>query len=307
MIILNPYAGRGRGASVSTEIQEAFRQGKVPFELAETNAQDGAALLAKQARQEGFKIIAAVGGDGTINEVVNGIADATPEDETVRGLAVLPVGSGNDFADMVGAARSFDAAVNAIREGNTRRVDLGLVEAQGDGKSFRRFFDNNLGIGFEAQVTVESRQIKRLRGFAIYVWAALRALRAYDQPKFELEWTDGNGTTHTESKPLLLISIGNSQRTGGAFYLTPDAVMDDGLLDMAFADAQSKIGILNLMPRAMTKTGLYSQKSVYFSRLRSICVAAEQPVPVHTDGEILSQAIDKLSITVQPGRLQVIV
>lgn len=307
MIILNPYAGRGHGGSVSAEIQEAFRRGNVSFELAETNAQDEATALAKQARQEGFEMIAAAGGDGTINEVVNGIAEATPEDETVGGLAVLPVGSGNDFADMVGAARSFDAAVNAIREGKSRRVDLGLVEAQDSERTYRRFFDNNLGVGFEAQVTVESRQIKRLRGFAIYVWAALRALRAYDQPHFELGWTDGDGATHTESKPMLLISIGNSQRTGGAFYLTPDAEMDDGLLDMAFADAQSKIGILNLMPRAMTRTGLYSQKSVYFSRLRSICISSEKPVPVHTDGEVLSQGIEKLSITVQPGRLQVIV
>ena len=306
-IILNSYAGRGRGGRESAAIQAAFRRGDVPFELVETTASGEATSLARRARQDGYEIIAAAGGDGTINEVVNGLAQATPDDETVKGLAVLPVGSGNDFADMVGAAREFDAAVAAIRQGNTRRVDLGLVEASDGRNSFQRYFDNNLGIGFEAQVTVESRQIQRLRGFAIYIWAALRALRAYDQPNFKVGWTDGEGITHNVSKPLLLISIGNSCRTGGVFYLTPDAVMDDGLLDLALADAQSKIGILNLMPRAMTRTGLYSQKSVYFSQLRSICVAAEQPVPVHTDGEVLSRGIEKLSVTVQPGRLQVIV
>ena len=305
-IILNTYAGRGRGGHASAAIQTSFRRGNVPFDLVETTAPGEATTLAQRARLDGYEIIAAAGGDGTINEVVNGLALATPEEETVRGLAVLPAGSGNDFADMVGATRDFDAAVDAIRQRNTRLVDLGLIDAFDGRDSHQRYFDNNVGVGFEAQVTVESRRIKRLRGFAIYVWAALRALRAYDQPNFEIGWTDGDGATHSVSKPLLLISIGNSRRTGGAFYLTPDAVMDDGLFDLAYADAQSKIGILNLLPRAMTRTGLYSQKSVYFSRLRSICIAAEQPVPVHTDGEILSRQIVKLSVAVQAGRLQVI-
>ena len=306
-IILNPYAGRGRGGRAADAIQAAFRRGNVPFELTQTKTPGEAASLARRARLDGYEIIAAAGGDGTVHEVVNGLALATPEDETVRGLAVLPAGSGNDFADIVGAAREFDAAVDAIRQSNARRIDLGLVEAFDGDKSFRRYFDNNLGVGFEAQVTVESRQIKRLRGFTIYLWAALRALRAYDQPRFEVEWTDGDGVSHKVAQPMLLVSIGNTSRTGGAFYLTPDAVMDDGLLDLAFADALSQIGILNLLPRAMTRTGLYGQKAVHFSRLRSARIAAEQPVPVHTDGEILSQGIEKLSVTVQPSRLQVIV
>ena len=305
-IILNPYAGRGRGGRASAEIQAAFRRADVPFDLTETKAPAEATSLAQRARQDGYEIVAAAGGDGTIHEVVNGLALATPEGETVRGLAVLPVGSGNDFSDMVGAAPEFDAAVRAIRQGNTRHVDLALVEGFDGRDTHRRYFDNNLGMGFEAQVSVESRKVKRLRGFAIYLWAVLRALRAYDQPGFEIGWTDGEGTTHEVAKPMLLVSIGNSCRTGGAFYLTPDAVMDDGLLDLAFADALSQLGILNLLPRTMTRTGLYGQRSVHFSRLRSACIAAEAPVPVHTDGEILSRGIEKLSVTVQPSRLQVV-
>ena len=306
-VILNPYAGRGRGERVAGEIEAAFRRGNVPFEMAQSSAPGEAISLARRARLDGYAIVAAAGGDGTVHEVVNGLAEATPEDEAVRGLAVLPAGSGNDFADVVGAAREFDAAVHAIREGKTRDVDLGRVEAFDGRNTLRRYFDNNLGMGFEAQVTVESRKIKRLRGFVIYLWAALRALRAYDQPHFELSWTDGDGKVHRAAKQMLLVSIGNTRRTGGAFYLTPDAVMDDGLLDLAFADALSQLGILNLLPRAMTKTGLYGQKAVSFGRLRSASIAVQQPVPVHTDGEILSREIEKLTVEVQPGRLQVIV
>jgi len=306
-VILNPYAGRGRGGKVTGEIEAAFRRGNVPFEIAETSAPGEGISLARRARLDGYAIVAAAGGDGTVHEVVNGLAEATPEDEQVQGLAVLQAGSGNDFADMAGSAREIDAAVHAIREGNTRDVDLGLVEAFDGHNTLRRYFDNNLGMGFEAQVTVESRTIKRLRGFTIYLWATLRALRAYDQPHFEVEWTDGAGNEHRVAKEMLLVSIGNSRRTGGAFYLTPDAEMDDGLLDLAFADALSQLGILNLLPRAMTRTGLHGQKSVSFGRLRSARIAVRQPVPVHTDGEILSRNIERLSVEVQPGRLQVIV
>lgn len=145
-------------------------------------------------------MVAAAGGDGTIHKVVNGLAEATPEDEVVTGLALLPAGSGNDFADTVGAPHGYDEAVDAIRQGRTRRVDLGRVEAFDGRNTVRRYFDNNLGIGFEAQVTVESSKIKRLRGFAIYLWAVLRALRAYEQPHFELEWTDGEGAAQSRKE-----------------------------------------------------------------------------------------------------------
>ncbi|MDE0197398.1 MAG: diacylglycerol kinase family lipid kinase [Caldilineaceae bacterium] len=306
-VILNPYAGRGRGGKMAGQIEAAFRRHNLPCEIAQTSAPGEAVSLARRARRDGYAIVAAAGGDGTVHEVVNGLAEATPEDETVQGLAVLQTGSGNDFADMVGAARELDAAVRAIRAGNTRNVDLGWVEAFDGRNTLQRYFDNNLGIGFEAQVTVESRKIKRLRGFLIYLWATLRALRAYDQPHFEISWTDGAGNERRAAKEMLLISIGNSRRVGGGFYLTPDAVMDDGLLDLAFADALSQLGILNLLPKAMTRTGLQGQKAVSFDRLRSAIITVRQPVPVHTDGEILSRNVEGLIVEVQPGRLQVIV
>ena len=105
---------------------------------------------------------------------------------------------------------------------------------------------------------------------------------------------------------MLLISIGNGRRAGGGFYLTSDAVMDDGLLALTFADALSRIDIMRLLPRAMTATGLYGQKAVRFGKLRSACITAGQPVPVRAAGEILSQEVERLSVTVQPGRLQVV-
>lgn len=305
-VILNPYAGRGRGKRDSGEIRAAFERAGVPYDLVETTAVGEATSLARGARLDGFAVIAAAGGDGTIHEVVNGLAQATPEEETVAGLALLPAGSGNDFSDLIGAPRAYDEAVEAIRRGVTRRVDLGRVEAFDGRNVVRRYFDNNLGVGFEAQVTVESGKVKRLRGFAIYLWAVLRALRAYEQPRLEMAWSDGEGAAHQAVKRMLLISIGNGSRVGGGFYLTPDAVMDDGLLDLTLVDALSRLDILRLLPRAMTATGLYGQKAVRFGKLRSACITAGQPVAVHADGEILSQEVERLSVAVEPGRLQVV-
>lgn len=306
-VILNPYAGRGRGGRVASAIEAAFKRNDVPFEIAETTGPGEAICLARQARLDGYAIVAAAGGDGTVHEVMNGLAQATPDDKTVQGLAVFPAGSGNDFSDMAGAPRDYDAGVQAIRAGKTRTVDLGLVEAFDGRETLHCYSGNNIGVGFEAQVTVESRKIKRLRGFAIYLWAAMRALRAYEQPFFEVSWTDGEGHVHEAAMPMLLVSIGNTKRTGGAFYLTPEAVMDDGLLDLAYAEAKSRLGILNLLPRAMTMTGLQGQKGVRFGRLQSARIALRKPVPVHTDGEVLTHKVEKLTVAVQPGRLQVIV
>src|SRR3954470_23877960 len=111
----------------------------------------------------GCKIIVAAGGDGTVNEVLNGMAQATPEGEVVGQLAPYPIGTGNDFADMTGAKRGVDALVQRIAAGQSRLVDMGrgtfIAEAQenaaGAGREVRRYFDNNIGLGFEAQVTVD--------------------------------------------------------------------------------------------------------------------------------------------------------
>lgn len=305
-VILNPYSGRGGGGRARGQIEEAFRRAGVDCEIVETSHEGEAISLAQQAREAGYEIVAAAGGDGTINEVVNGLAAATPEDEPVRGLAILPVGSGNDFADMFGAKRDLRAAVQTIRQGNSRRVDLGLVEVFDGQKTIQRYFDNNLGMGFEAQVTAESRKIKKLRGFAIYLWAVIRSLRAYDQPHFEVGWTNGTGKVDSVARRSLLISLGNSRRTGGGFYITPDAEMDDGLLDLGIADALSTVGILALLPRAMSENGLRGHDAVHYAKVRSVCVAVAEPVPVHTDGEIVSLNAEKLSVEVQPNRLEVL-
>lgn len=304
-IILNPYSNRGGAGKATNRLSDALKTTSLLADIAVTERTGHGIELARQARLDGYDVVAAAGGDGTVNEVVNGIAQATPEGEVVGPFAVLPLGSGNDFADMVGVSRSLPEALQAIEADRTRDIDLCLATVHTQDQEITRYFDNNMGAGFEAQVTVESRKITRLRGFAIYLWAVIRALRSYDQPDFHVSWTDEKGEVHEVMQRSLLVTLGNSRRTGGGFFMTPDALMDDGLLDMGIARSLNTPRILALLPKVMAGTHR-DHPAMRFVRCSSVCVATKMPVPVHTDGEILSAEASALSAQVLPGRLRVI-
>jgi diacylglycerol kinase (ATP) len=305
-VVLNPTSGRGGGARAVNGIRQAMRQAGLSFDLYETTRAAEAIDVTREARSHGYAIVAAAGGDGTINEVVNGLVQATPEGEVVGRLALLPVGSGNDFASMIGTPRNLAAAVQAIQTGRTRCVDLGHAQISTSNGTLSRYFDNNVGIGFEAQVNMESRKITRLRGFMIYLMAVFKALRSFDYPELKIEWQDGNGALDQLAQRSLMVSIGNSRRTGGGFYVTPDALMDDGALDMVLVPALKTYQILLLLPRVMI--GAHRNHPLLrFTRFASASVASDRAIPVHVDGELLTEDARTLSITLEPKRLEVIV
>ena len=305
-VILNPYAGRGKGAKLAPKIRLLLEGADMELDWSETTGPGHAIQLAREAKEAGHTLFIAAGGDGTVSEVVNGMAQATPPGETVGTLAVLPIGSGNDFADMAGCPRGLAEVVAAIQARTTRRVDLCRTTIQTDQGPLVRYFDNNLGMGFEAQVTVESYKITWLRGVAIYVLAVLRALRRYDQPFFDIRWVDERGQEQHVAQRSLMVSLGNSRRTGGGFYVTPDAVMDDGLLDMGIAAALSTPRILILLPQVMM--GLHRNSSaIRLVRCREVRVTTSQPVPIHADGEVVTEAATQVEAVVEPRRLEVVV
>jgi len=304
-VILNPYSNRGGAARDIDTLRATLSSADLAVDFALTDKTGHGIELARQARLDGYDVIAAAGGDGTVNEVVNGIAQATPPGETVGPLAIFPMGSGNDFSDMVGAPRDLASTIRNIQAGRSRQIDLCQATVREEGREISRYFDNNMGAGFEAQVTVESRKITRLRGVVIYLWAVIRALRHYDQPQFDVTWIDETGADHQVVQRSLLVTLGNSRRTGGVFYMTPDAVMDDGLLDMGIAQALTTPKILALLPRVMTGSHR-NHPAMRFVRCTSVNIATQMPVPVHTDGEVISVAARSLTARIEPGRLTVI-
>lgn len=305
-VILNPYAGRGLGGELKPQILAAFDELGVTVELVASQGVGHAIELARAVRTAGVATVVAAGGDGTVSEVVNGLAQATPAGEPVGRLGIIPIGSGNDFAATVGCPLDIRRAVATICAGATRRVDLGHAAIHTGAATIHRYFDNNLGIGFEAWVTLESYKIKRLRGLALYIVAALRALRTYPTPTTNITWETVNGEVHRRTQPTLLISVGNGPRTGGGFYLTPDALFDDGQLDVGIAASVSRPHILWLLPKAIFGKHT-SDPAVTMVRCRTLQVKTDSPAPVHVDGEVLTAEAEWIEVSIEPARLEVVV
>ena len=195
----------------------ALEAAELDFDLVETLHPGHGIELATQARRDGFAIIVAAGGDGTVSEVVNGLVQATPPHKSAGILGLLPLGSGNDLATMVGIPTGLEEAVQRLVDGETRVVDLGHASWCTDHGTQSRYFDNNMGIGLEAAVTLESYNIRRLTGSALYLTAALRTLRGYVAPDISMACELADGEWWRRSGPTLMISIGNSPRAGGGF------------------------------------------------------------------------------------------
>lgn len=304
-VILNPYAGRGRGAQALPRVYAALTQAGIDFELVETRGVGHAIELARQARLDGFATVVAAGGDGTVSEVVNGLVAATTAAQPVGKLGLLPMGTANDFADMLGCSRDLRDAVQTLRAGRVRTIDLGRTQVQSEATTVQRYFNNNIGVGFEAWVTLESYKVKWLTGALLYGVAALRALRICPTPQVEATWVATNGEVHSRSGRTLMISVGNNSRTGGGFFLTPNAKMDDGLLDVSIAAAVSRWRILQLLPQALQGKHV-SHPAVTMLRCHQLTLDVAEPLPVHVDGEVVTSNARRIEVDIEPGRLWVI-
>lgn len=293
LVIFNPQAARGRAHRRTKQLMEALEAASLPFEVVISEEQGHAIELSRRAALAGRQLVVAAGGDGTVNEVVNGLMQAAAED--VHGtLGVLPVGTGNDFASNLGIPTDLREAALRLAQGQTRRIDLGQVNG--------RFFDNNMGIAFEAMIGFEAHKPSRLRGRLQYLAAAFRAMTRYPLPIVDI-FQDSSTTL---GKEILLISVGNNRRIGAGFLLTPYAEPDDGQLDVCVVDALPRREILRLLPKAATGSH-EGEQAVCLSRTTRLVVESEDPLPVHADGEILWLDAHRLEVTVEPARLEVVV
>ncbi|MFN8178101.1 MAG: diacylglycerol kinase family protein [bacterium] len=285
--IVNPSAGRGRGARVAADLRGRLAARSLDGDIVQTSGPWDAVRLAREAAERGAPLAVAVGGDGTAHEVVNGLAGT----ETTFGL--VPVGSGNDLALALGVPSTVDAALDVIAARRERRIDLGRFDDD-------RYFANSLGLGFEAQVTIESRKVRGLSGFAIYLWAVVRALAKLRCPDLRLV-VDGQEIVGRR----LLVCIGNGPRVGGGFLLTPDATNADGLLDLCIVDAMGRLRVLRTLPKAISGTHV-SLPVIRMMRGRTIEIESKEGFPFHADGEVIDVARRRLRIEVRAAMLKVL-
>jgi diacylglycerol kinase (ATP) len=293
-VILNPYAGRWGARERKPEVESALQNAGIEFDLEETNGPGDGIWLAERAVQDGFNPIIAAGGDGTYSEVVNGIVRANNNDGSVV-FGLLPLGSANDLADNLSLPKNLKSAVEVIASGKTERMDLCKVND--------RYFDNNAAIGLEPYITLIQQRYKRLKGSFRYLTATLRGVLDNPQWEMELEWEGGS-----YSGQITLVTVGNSPRTGGVFYMTPNANPFDGQLTFVYAFMPTRRKILGLLPRTMNMgEGSYVEHPAVneitspWLRVKSI-----QPTPAHADGEIFSEQIRELSYQAIPNCLPVL-
>lgn len=299
-IIVNPASGRGLGSKSYPLIEKQLGLLGLDFDMEWTEARGHAVKLAEQAAKEGYDVVAAAGGDGTINEVLNGLMQARSNGRPNTILGVIPIGRGNDFCYGINVPHDLPAACELLAKCETKPINIGLVV--GGDYPEGRYFGNGVGIGFDAVVGFEALKLKRLHGFPSYIVAALKTILLYFQaPTVQIEM---DGQTYTQ--PALMVSLMNGRRLGGGFMMAPNGKMDDGLLDLCIAGQVSRLGILALIPRFMAGTQA-SHPAIQTQQAAAIKVSAiDGTLPAHGDGETLCTAGQALTISIVPELMDVI-
>ncbi|MBI3998658.1 MAG: diacylglycerol kinase family lipid kinase [Armatimonadetes bacterium] len=288
-VILNPYSNRWRARAQRPAVEAALAEAGLAYRLHETARPGDGVTLAREAALAGEGPIVAAGGDGIVGEAVNGIIQANS-----RGpLGILPLGTANDLAAVLGIPTDLRRAARTIAMGECRTIDLGVVNG--------RYFANNSGVGLEPVVTLTNRRLTRVRGVLRYVVAAVLTILQHPIWQAHLEWDGG----HYEGS-MTLVSVGNTHRTGGVFFMTPLASPDDALLDVTFAPALSRVRLFRLLPMTLKGTHI-KEPEIRTFRTRSLHATVRPATPIQADGEIVEMSATVVRYSVLPGALQVLV
>lgn len=295
-VILNAYGGKLGAKAKIARVEAGMQAAGLEYHLHVTQYPDHGKELAQQAALNGCSIVVAAGGDGTINEVVNGLMPVAVEHSPEAlpcTLGILPLGTANDLADMLNLPRDITAACRCLAKGNTRLIDVGYVNG--------RYFANNSAVGLEPIVTINHDKMRRVKGDLRYVLAAIKTIIQSKSWDMRLDWDCG-----VYEGQLVIVSVGNSARTGGAFFMTPQAEVDDGLLDFVFASNMSRLKMLTVFPLLFRGKHIGHPKIVYL-KTRKLIITSTHPTPIQTDGEIIDEAATKIEYCIIPQKLPVII
>jgi YegS/Rv2252/BmrU family lipid kinase len=297
LVILNPASGHGLGRKLRPRIERGLHDAGVEFDLVETRESGHAVALAREAAASGLERVLAAGGDGTVHEVANGLlqAPAAADGATRPALGTIPIGTGNDFAKLLKVCKlPPEQAARRMAAAELRVFDVGRVIGE--------YFDNSLGIGFDAEVARQANQTKRLSGLAVYVVAVYKSFVSFRAPVLEV-----TSTAHSEAGPMMMLECSIGISAGGGFYLTPEAQPSDGLLDVCLIRKVGLIKFLRYVPRVLKGTHVGLGEVAMFRTARLRIRSADRPLLLHLDGEVREPATREVEITLEPKRLRVLV
>jgi YegS/Rv2252/BmrU family lipid kinase len=292
LAIVNPNAGNGKGLRDWHRIAEFMRQVNLSFTVKFTDYKGHAVLLTKEAVIDGCRNIITIGGDGTLNEVVNGIFTTDGSRSTDFTLALIPVGTGNDWGRMFGIPLDYEKAVRIIKNDKQMLHDIGILTYFEGAEKKKRYFINIAGLGFES-VVVKRTNYQKDRGRsgkAIYFYNLLMSLLSYKNIRAEII-VDGE----KKSADVFSINVGNGKYCGGGMRQTPDALPDDGLLDVTVINGIGKIEIIRSLKMLYDGTILTHPKIDGY-KCRNLKVSSDAILLAEADGESLGHTPAEFSI-----------
>jgi diacylglycerol kinase (ATP) len=297
-IILNPMADMGNAWRVARDLRSITEQhGDVDW--SGTVYPGHAIALAAQAGDQGYDMVIAMGGDGTVHEVVNGLMKIPAEKRPV--LGVVPVGSGNDFGHALNISQKPTEALVRALDGDSISIDLCMMT---DEHGRTEYFDNTLGVGFGAMVTIRSHKIPVLRGFLIYLIAVIQTI-IIDYIPIHMQIKTDEQEWEQKVKYLVLC---NGPREGGGFLVAPDAKIGDGIMNYVMITDVSRPMMFRIVPEVMKGThGRFKQ--VRMGTCKKFSLTADRPLYIHADGEIFSGPgtdLRRLSFEILPDALKVV-
>jgi diacylglycerol kinase (ATP) len=299
-VILNPVAGQGAGARRRSELERLLAECDIPYDLQLTERPMHAAEIAGQAVRDGFEVVVAVGGDGTGNEVLNGLMRSAKEVPRLPALGLLSVGRGNDFAFGAGVPATLAEGCRCLARGYRRPMDVGLVV--GGDYPEGRYFGNGIGVGFDTIVGLEAAKMRRIHGFLAYVLGALKTMFLYYRAPLVRIERDGQ----VVEQKALQTSVMNGRRMGGTFYMAPEARNDDGLLDLCIAGEPRRAEMIGIILRYMKGTQAESPY-ITVGRTQAITLTAlEGDLVVHSDGETVCTRGRSLRVECIPRAVEVL-
>ncbi|MFZ1082557.1 MAG: diacylglycerol kinase family protein [Candidatus Kryptoniota bacterium] len=293
--IVNPASGSGRTRKILPQLVSIAKKLGVNFDLQITKAPEHATELANDIFDD-FDVMVAVGGDGTVNEVAAGAL------RSQKIVGVIPTGNGNDFARALGRLKNLQEYVHRVVSGKVKSIDTGALRI--DNREL--FFVNGVGVGFDAEVARESLKVRHIKGISRYLYAVVKTLSKYKSSlmKIELAPDPSSGGSGMIEQKTFLIAIGNGLSAGGGFLLTPNAVLDDGLLDTCIVSDVSIPRVLHLLPDVLNGThGKHHE--VTMTKMKRIRIQSETPVSIHRDGEVLLERLNDLAVQIIPGSLKI--
>lgn len=284
LIVANPSSGSGRGMRYAERSRDLLAVNHADIEIRPTSARGEAEAFAAEAVYEGYACVAACGGDGTIHEVVNGLAG------TDVVLGILPCGRGNDFARAMGIPSAPEKAASVLLQGHVRPFDLGKVND--------RYFATVVTLGFDSEVArlVYEEQVP-FKGTAAYLWGLARMLRVYRGVSLRM-----TGDFGTIDQTVLLAATGNTSTYGGGIRIAPNADPADGVLDICLVRMMNAGRILRVFPRVYWG-GHLTHPDIFSYRTGSLSMETERPVVLFADGEPVGET--PAEIIAVPGALRV--